>query len=156
MLSNLDGHQPYNKTDYYIPNCKRPITSHHSYHVTVQYPTVRCPTYTSNTTYLLSFFLYFRPWTECRKHRVIHEMAICFRSVNNKRDVFDKKIQLPNMICLTLLLRNEVTYVNITHILSLIRHLIYQSCKQTRIWEYKFTIITWCQESIDGSDVKNL
>ena len=27
-------------TDYYIPNCKRPITSHHSYHVTVQYPTV--------------------------------------------------------------------------------------------------------------------
>ena len=25
---------------YYIPNCKRPITSHHSYHVTVQYPTV--------------------------------------------------------------------------------------------------------------------
>ena len=25
---------------YYIPNCKRPITSHHSYHLTVQYPTV--------------------------------------------------------------------------------------------------------------------
>ena len=25
---------------YYIPNCKRPITSHHSYHVTVHYPTV--------------------------------------------------------------------------------------------------------------------
>ena len=23
-----------------IPNCKRPITSHHSYHVTIQYPTV--------------------------------------------------------------------------------------------------------------------
>ena len=25
---------------YYIPNCKRPITSHHSYHLTVQYPKV--------------------------------------------------------------------------------------------------------------------
>ena len=28
------------KKVYYIPNCERPITSHHSYHVTVQYPTV--------------------------------------------------------------------------------------------------------------------
>ena len=25
---------------YYIPNCKRPITLHHSYHVTAQYPPV--------------------------------------------------------------------------------------------------------------------
>ena len=29
-----------NTKNYYIPNCKRPITSHHSYHLTVQYPTV--------------------------------------------------------------------------------------------------------------------
>ena len=29
-----------NQSYYYIPNFKRPITLHHSYHVTVQYPTV--------------------------------------------------------------------------------------------------------------------
>jgi len=25
---------------HYISSCKRPITSHHSYHMTIQYPTV--------------------------------------------------------------------------------------------------------------------